>query len=159
MKYKRLSKISFVFDPQHINIRPIPSLSSSTMALSIAIHPHAPTLDMYGESDPRYGLSLYLDLAFLSVLSLVLHILCQAMSLSRFLLLRHSLFSIQALLACFYSLSLLPLKANPRYSPPVPATRLSVSVQSPENLLLQSLQNFQTRKILENLVRCQYIYI
>ena len=34
------------------------------MALSIAVHPLTPTLDMYGESDSRYGL-LALDLIFL----------------------------------------------------------------------------------------------
>jgi hypothetical protein len=34
------------------------------MALSIAVHPLTPTLDMYGESDSRYAL-LALDLIFL----------------------------------------------------------------------------------------------
>ena len=34
------------------------------MALSIAVHPLTPTLDMYGESDSRYGL-LALILIFL----------------------------------------------------------------------------------------------
>lgn len=58
----------------------------------------------------------------------------------------HNPFStIVHLFACFYSLSLLPLKANPKYTLPVLVTRPCGFVRLPKNYFLrQSLQNFQT---------------
>lgn len=71
----------------------------------------------------------------------------------------HNPFStIVQLFACFYSLSLLPSKANPKYTLPVLVTRPCGFVRLPKNYFLrQSLQNFQTI-IQAKPVRYQYIH-
>ena len=92
------------------------------------------------------------DFSTLSVsysIFLVLLILFQVMSLFQSLL-----HLSKQQLVFFYNLSLSPLKANLRFLLPVLVTRPCVSVQFPENLLLQSLQSFQT-KVQAKLVRYQ----